>query len=326
MDINAVLALVKIAGALISIALGVYGLLNSKYWTLNGIGIAVLIGIVVFGLLSAGASWIEAYKAKSESREQAARTEHLLRELSRSIQPITQLSALYRVQIPPGNRTVDSYIQRLSSGIEAQVDMLRTFKGPYGLRAISFDAAGERREPLDIQIDQQSDLWPRNEEAIIGMVASSLTLSVRVRKQPIIPEKFDFMSIQSDFEADASMPDQAVLVWNRKMSELYISVGYNYDKRLWHRSGRITSWVDLYGSQIFLLPSRYENPDAAAVLIRSLELRTIALTFAEGRTIFLPRRKLKKTTIYRDRYPVFSITLPEDEVTFREFTASGHED
>jgi hypothetical protein len=230
------------------------------------------------------------------------------------------------MQIPPENNAA-KYIQRLSAGIESQIDALRKAY-PEEVSGLRISSLGLEREALHVEINSASDLWPRqqkNEEAIIGMVASSLTIDVWVRQQPIDPDKFVWMSGQADFEAHSVNPDRAILVWNRKASQLYISATAHYDRDLWRLSGKITSLPDLYGSQIFLMPNRYENPNEAAALITSLRPRMIFLTFAEGRPIYLPPKKLKKL-IYDDTYPVFSITLPKDEAKFREFTTSTGED
>src|SRR5712691_4022179 len=158
MSTNAAIALIKTAAAIFGLALGLLALLGnykSPTGALTPTGRTVFILIVLTAVAAVGASVIEAYKAESESTKQAARTERVLRELSRTIQPITQLSVFCQLQIPPGNGTVDRYIERLSSGIESQIDALRKVypKELAGLQVRSLDL---NREPLDIKISQTS--------------------------------------------------------------------------------------------------------------------------------------------------------------------------
>jgi hypothetical protein len=110
----------------------------------------------------------EAYKAKSDSKSRAEHAEHLLHEISRNLQPITKLSASYWMEIPPGNRIVDSYIARLNKGIEERVKSLSGL--PHKLRGdgIWASALENDGEPLSIEVTSKSDLWPKGEEAFIG--------------------------------------------------------------------------------------------------------------------------------------------------------------
>ena len=119
----------------------------------------------------------------------------------------------------------------------------------------------------------------------------------------------------------------------------------NIDKTLWATNGRVTSIVDLYGAQILLFPpnsndlpgyllrseneimkelSRQANVKVVPMeqqmeLSRSMDLRTISFEFGEGRSIWIRQNRFKKSA-YKNGYPVFSVTLPNDETEFREFT------
>src|SRR5206468_2463651 len=103
MDPDFVITAVKITGAILGGALGVLGILfnfkrpNNR---ISGWGVVVLAGIVGSATVGVLGSIVEGYKAKSEATQQAARTERLLRELSRAIQPITQLEIMYWVRLP----------------------------------------------------------------------------------------------------------------------------------------------------------------------------------------------------------------------------------
>jgi hypothetical protein len=333
MDTEHAIAILKIVSAATGGALGVAGLLlgfKTETGRLKRAGYVVLIGIIFAALISIATSIFESQKERSSSIEQAARTERLLHELNRSIQPITQLKMSYWIQIPPGIKVVDDYIKRLSSGIEDRVESLRQIdphRGrPTGLDAIAIDSDGQ---PMDITVEPVSDLWPRGDEAVIGRVASFLALSVDIFKQPIDPEHFRPIHGRSDFGA-TGLPEREVLSWNRKTSRLYVWGTVDYKKALWSKNEKISSFVDLYGAQMFLIPPRWHMTSGGVdldseALIGSLLIRTVVLTFAEGRDIWLSGKNFKKAA-YQSGYPAFSITLPKDETKFREFTTSRDKD
>ena len=337
MGSEVIIALLKAAGAMIGGVLGVVGLFanfQTKKGRLTSAGVAVLAGIVLASVIGVGSSIVEGYKAKSDISDQLSRTEHLLHEITRSIQPITRLSAYYRMEIPPGNKVVDSYIKRISSGIEARIETLRDIRykvNETGLNAVGIDVDGE---PIDVEINIKSDLWPQGDEAFIGTALQFFPISIIIMRKPTNPEMF--MPIHGagnlDFSASGLIPTSPIFSWDRKKRRLYVVARMEFNKNLWETNGKIASMVDLYGSQIFLLlpnsasfmlPERYNavrNLDMEA-LYRSLELNTISLTFAEGRNIWVDGKKFSKTK-YGFGYPILSVTLPQDEIEFRKFTLS----
>ena len=103
MDPDIVIAALKITGALLGGVLGAMGvLLNFKRPDnrLTGWGVILLVGIALSAAAGVFGSIAEGYKAESEATLQSARTETLLRELSRTIQPITQLEITYWAKVP----------------------------------------------------------------------------------------------------------------------------------------------------------------------------------------------------------------------------------
>jgi hypothetical protein len=91
------IAVFKVVTAVISGVLGAVGLYNFRdasghrtrmsNWLLVGIALSASVGV--------GTPIFEAQKDLASSREQAARTETVLRELSRSIKPIRELKLSY---------------------------------------------------------------------------------------------------------------------------------------------------------------------------------------------------------------------------------------
>jgi len=129
MDPDIVIAALKITGELLGGVLGAMGvLLNFKRPDnrLTGWGVILLVGIALSAAAGVFGSIAEGYKAKSEATLQSARTETLLRELSRTIQPITQLEITYWAKVPSDAPGVQAYVDRVSKVIEAQKEFQRS--------------------------------------------------------------------------------------------------------------------------------------------------------------------------------------------------------
>src|SRR5438046_6776193 len=150
LDPDTVIAALKFAGALVGGVLGVMGvLLNFKRPDnrVTGWGVLVLIGIALSAAAGVFGSIAEGYKAKSEAALQSARTETLLKELSRAIQPITQLEITYWATVPSDAPGVQAYVDRVSKAIETQKDQLRTFGFVDGKDIIHATAFGLNDNP-----------------------------------------------------------------------------------------------------------------------------------------------------------------------------------
>ncbi len=339
MDIDAVLALLKIVGAAVGGILGIAGLLadfHNASGRLSKAGYWVLAGIVLAMAAGVGGSVIEGYKAKSDSVEQANRTQRLLHEINRTLQPITRLQSTYWVEIPRGDPVVERYIDRLSKGVEARLQALREIRFPAPYPGLSISASDVHDEPWIIDITEKSDLWPKGAERLIGQLAREMTLAVFLLKSPINPETFQPIQGTVDLSAGEIFPKTVQLAWDRKRSRLSIFATTEYSKGLWNRNGRLNSILDLPGIQIFFIPphtSDFRLPERYARFIderleklaRSIELTTVRLSFAEGQSVWLHRNQFRKTR-YIGGYPMFSVVLPTDEGEFNTFTASRDED
>lgn len=336
MDVDITIGVLKIATALIGGALGIAGLL-ANYRDANGkltrAGVAVFSGIALSAVVGVITSGIEATRDRASSREQAARTEALLHELSRSIQPIRELSVVYWMEIPQGNKIVDAYVSRLKSGIENRLQFLSRLsprvEATKGLEAWAADSYGQ---PLDVKITSESDLWPQGEEADIARLLAFSSLNVDIFKKPIIPENYEPIVGVSDFGASAGIfPKRAELSWDLKKKRLNAVIQMQFDKSLWKTNGAVTSVVDLYGAQILLIPSFSSNMEIyngklvtvlespQKELARSTKLQTIMLDFGEGRSFWINGDKFRKTA-YKTGYPIYSVSLPKSQTELMEFT------
>lgn len=337
MGADDVIAVIKITGALVGGALGVLGLFfnfrrpNNR---ISGLGAVVLAGIVVSAVVGVVGSIVEAHKAKLQATQQAARTERLLRELSRAIQPITQLEMTYWVYLPSNAPQVRGYLADVSRGIEARIESLRRevfFKPDDG--GIHITASGLGNEPLSIKIGHKSALWPRGKDADIAALVGSFTFNVFIRKTPIAEENFEPVIAAdgryADWIAITFLPARSDLVFDRRRGRLEIFGSSEYRKPLWHSNGKITSIIDLYGSQLLLvsplgtqqLPERFKKYARPRLpeLSRLVDVKTIVLSFSEGRDMWIDGGAFKKVAS-RFGNSVFSIILPSDDEGFRRIT------
>jgi hypothetical protein len=132
-DADIVIGLFKVAGALIAGALGVAALLadyRDPVGKLSRAGIAVFAGIVISSMVGVVTSVVETQKARSEGLEQAARTEALLREISRAVQPIRELRLSYWIELPQGHKVIDDYVKRVTPIIEERLPKLTQMPPP----------------------------------------------------------------------------------------------------------------------------------------------------------------------------------------------------
>jgi hypothetical protein len=133
LGIDWLLAVLKFVGAATAGVLGVAGLVfdfKNSDGRLNRTGYCVLAGIILAALVGIGTSLVEAYKAGAEAKQQMARTEQLLHEIDRAVQPITMLETTYWLEIAPKDPVVTSYIDQIRTTVENEIDDLRKL-GPH---------------------------------------------------------------------------------------------------------------------------------------------------------------------------------------------------
>lgn len=277
MDPVIVIAALKVIGALLGGVLGVLGVLFNFRQSDNritGWGIVILVGIVISAAAGIFGSIVEGYKAKSEAALQSTRTEALLKEVSRAIQPITQLKITYWFKLPSEAPGVPAYVDRVSKSIEAQLGQLPTMvtssedeAKANPLIALSKDvhvtASGINDEPLTIDLGLHSPLWPRGKEPPVGLVTLDFHFKVFIKKTPIAPAEFlpvigTDTPDAADWIATSSLaidPNRNRLTFDRRTKSLVIFGTADFPKEFWYSNGKITSIVDLYGAQLVLVPA-----------------------------------------------------------------------
>ena len=334
MDTDLVIAIFKTASPLFAGMLGIAALLvnyHNEAGKLTRGGYAVLTGIVVAALVGMATAVFEAQKVRTASQEQLARTETLLREVARAVQPITELRLIYWVEIPPGIPVVDAYIKRARAGIEARKASLSAMPPPVdGLKGLVGLALDVDRKLIDVIINPESDLWPAKDtpEEVLSILVSTFSLGVKILKEPVDPEKYEPWHGSGDFDANEIFPTGSHFSWDLKHQRLSMIVDEDIEKRFWNTSGKITSFVDLRGAQLLLFPSESldiripelndANFQERRKIMRTLNLRSFTMNLGEGRSLRIPGSKFKKSA-YKGGEPVFSVTFPKTEKEFAIF-------
>jgi hypothetical protein len=169
------------------------------------------------------------------------------------VEPITKFDATSWIEISGGNPIIEAYIKRVDTAIESRIEQLRQFKPgeDTGLHAISTEWNGN---PLTVQINDKSDLWPEGAEAFIANAILTYGYTVFIFREPIDIQKFTGVHGTGDFSAVGVQTKNGTLTWDRSEKKLYIWTSMVYERALWNSTGRVTSVVDLMGAQIVLIP------------------------------------------------------------------------
>jgi hypothetical protein len=166
------LTILKIAGVLFTGAFGVLGLLtefkDKDHKTVTPWGKVALIGIVLSTVLAFVAETVQAKKAAADAKaaaqaaaEQVARTNKIMRDLDRSLNPIYELVATYWLKVPIDAPELASYRRRLESGISTI--LLHPAQRSETAYVTRFDASGR---PIEVGIPASSSLVPREAETV----------------------------------------------------------------------------------------------------------------------------------------------------------------
>jgi len=341
MDTALLIEAAKVASTFTTAALGVAAVLFDYYddeERLTRWGYCVLFGIGLSATTGILATVFEAQKSKAESFAQLTRNEAILKELERTIQPIAELQLRYWLEIPPGIPAVNSYIKRVSEGVEARKTLLSTALLPKtksdspltkGLDAWSVEADGQI---LEIEITKDSDLWPHMDgaEATILGAMMSPTLSLFILKNPVDTTTYQPVlgGGRADFDAVDLLPKRADLNWDLKRRRLSLVEDEEFDRRFWHANGKVTSVVDLMGAQLLLVPNgagEIPFPEldsvayrAQAEVRRSFKFRNLMVEVGQGRKLQIPVSKIAKSTL-KNGDPVFVVNFPSKESDFNAF-------
>jgi hypothetical protein len=213
-DTDLIVGSLKAASAAITGVLGIAAILTNYKkpngeltrggrWVFAGIAVSTFVGLLTTGF--------ETYKAREDSKEQAKRTETVLREVTRAVQPITQMGLYAALEVPPGNKKVDPYIARFRAGIAEigplfQLPMSEQFT-PDNLakRGGIYPSLNDDGSVATYAVQQNTKYWPtREQEMDLHLLVTGLDMPFYIFKKPIEPKDFEFVGGLADFEAYGS--------------------------------------------------------------------------------------------------------------------------
>jgi hypothetical protein len=250
-----------------------------------------------------GSSIIEAEKAKSESKQQTARAEQLLGEISRAVQPITKLEATYWIEVSPKDEKTLAYIERVREAADEANNLMKKDRFAFPKNGITPAVTQANGELWQGSIDEKSPLWPSGDVEFIGEIAKEFVYGIAIMKKPV-QNAFLPVGGRTDFTASSFSAERPELMWNVKESKLYLFTRASYDPNFWNGNGKIAAIVDLRGAQLEFTASAYtiEGPDAEVerkqkerrTFESGLDIRTVALRVSAGRDIWLSRSNYRR--------------------------------
>lgn len=328
MNPDILLAILKISGAFISGTLGLTALFSS-FRDQNGhltlAGKAVLAGILISTGVAATSSLLESFSSYRSNQEQLSRNEALLRQISRAVQPISEIKISYFVTIPAGTPLVDDYMSRLELGVEQRAVDLLIFPPEKNYGGLSISSTDADHQILSVSIQPESDLWPQlPEEVAISNLIMFGAPSISLVRNPVSPSEYPLVQGEADLSAlGLLVSDSPSLNWNPQEKTLQIFGSENYAKDLWAASGRITSYDDLLGAQLALI-FPYSDPEFVERLTgrpvgnaeiysisRTLQLDWLSLGLGDGRSLTIQAEHFEKSYSRMGGQPMFVITLPD---------------
>lgn len=328
MNPDILLAILKTSGALISGLLGLTALF-SNFRMANGrlslAGKLVFSGILVSTAVAATTSALESLSDFESNREQTERNEALLYEISRAVQPISELEISFFASIPTDHPQVSSYVTRLEQGIVERYDDLLKFPPDKQYAGLSVSSKDLNHGILSVSIEPESDLWPTlPDEAAINSVVTFGSPSISFLRTPISPTQYPLTHGDADLSAmGLIISKNPTLFWNVQERKLQIFGTVEYQKDFWSASGRITSFDDLLGAQ-FVILFPYSDPDFVEEITgneavnsdtysvgQGVRLDWVSLSLGAGRSLVIESAHFEKSLSRMGRQPLFAITLPD---------------
>lgn len=340
MNPDILLAILKTSGALISGLLGLTALF-SNFRMANGslslTGKLVFSGIVVSTAVAATTSALESLSDFESNREQMARNETLLNEISRAVQPISSLEISFFASIPTDHPQVSSYVARLEQGILERSDDLLKFPPDKQHEGLSVSATDVNHGILSVSIKPESDLWPSlPDETAINSVVTFGSPSLSFLRTPISPTQYPLTHGDADLSATGLIfNEHPTLLWNVQERKLEILGRIQYQKDFWSASGKITSFNDLLGAQ-FVILFPYSDPKFLETITgrevgnsdtysvgQGIQLDWVSLRLGAGRSFVIESGHFEKSFSRMGRQPMFAITLPDTNEALLQLSESA---
>ena len=335
--IDLVLAILKFAGLILSGVFGAYGLLvkfkddNDRITKSGWRALALIVASTVVGTLSAAFEiYRDSVKQESELEAQTRetleatnRTERVVAEINRGLQPISNLIVSDWISISTDHIKLKSYIDRFNSELPKAINLLNSSGSFPGYRG----GSGYNRNPITIAFDASSKLSPNRvtEELSYNIFAYS-DIVLEFFKSPIKPESHHLISGIFDSTPDLKigfnsgldiqgMGGNHDIEFSLKTKEFKLMGNMSTDPKYWESTGKIVGVTDLAGSQLFIsLPSIMQSGNIEVdkylpEIRKKFALDALILNFASGRKFWIKYSDIKKLNA-KDGFPLYVYTFP----------------
>jgi hypothetical protein len=316
LSLDAALAIVKIVSVLLTGCFAIIGLLveykDKATGKITKGGRMALIGIVLSTTLALVSQVIEQNKSIEEVRESAARSEKLLTEISKSLQPLREAQISLFFDIDVNDSEFHAYKARLVQGIQEYIKRhpkldIEAVENNTGL---SWGRAKDQKIEV-VVVHANSALSPNEKTEPVAYSALNFRAHVCLRKtrqkeEPLCKiwsDSGDFRFLAerrkiARFEHDLSLTDDSHLEVEIGTSELRVAEELTQVEASTRSNGRILSVPDLVGSEIEIYLENI-NPSVhdqliTTILENKISVKTPTIFFrVQGHDYLLPNTRAK---------------------------------
>ena len=287
----------------------------------------MIAGVTLVALFGTVTTIFESSSRRQNEKKTASQQQKVLQDIERTLHPINSVSVFYNFQLSRNYIPAYDYVQDTMS----RLSKISADTGPFEIhKSLNFNKAfgaihvnpssidlGGRPENFDVSF--LSPLWPHGNNAFIAMALSQFHPSIFLLKKPVDPKTFSPIIGLYEGSADLIMP-------NISLAELK-EINFNYkdqtvgllqremlDSRSWHSDGKISSLLDLAGSQIIITAGTGDIDGCKGrlgLLTSELEMRMFNLDFGAGLSFWF-NPKLLMRTVEQNGCVQYSFIFPSD--------------
>ncbi|WP_431296764.1 hypothetical protein [Rahnella sp. PAMC 25559] len=308
---------IKFSLSVLTGVLGILGVMNIfkspsnklTFWGKLAIWIIILSTLASFFI-----GYLDGKKSDEEQKELISSNKNLIREIEKSKHPIGDVSLMSWSELPDDDKEVINFkkdIEKYIAKTHGQSGDLFTFKKN---KAISSNSS-YKGSPLNYEVQVGSPYLSVKKFPILNSLLSTYSLGICIKADAIDPKKFYVVHGRFDtydWCAFDMIPQENTLSYDVRTKKVNIITSIKYNKIFFSTNGRITSTIDLYGSQLFLVSSSgvdinketlkaLDIPDdqiSKMLLVGSLKkntyIRTVIMSFSNGQKINISGEYFKK--------------------------------
>lgn len=246
--------------------------------------------------------------AEKRTFEEAVKTNRMLKDLNRTLNPIKDISVNYTIQIPLDHPYLNSYRQRLTKQLDSIITSVKSLNikqkenilfNNYGI----FVTHSIKDSIISIEFDQKSSLLPQKMSETLAFYTlkyaqvdySFYYKSDKNISTPIKPD-FYFSIISSNNDPN----DRHRINYQLNNQSLYIIGAFlKSDPKFWKKTGKIISIPDLEEAELTMellgtMVSGDDNIDNKLLEIRRyFKLKNSYLNLSEGRELQFRENSIK---------------------------------